>query len=107
MSLDAEPSAGRHRYPTEEGILLATIPPGRDLDGYMFESLTHAITWLTACQSYTQTHYKVALVTFKRRPCCGAISAVQRHRTMSVEQFLTEYAPPQGAEGQPDDTLRP
>ncbi len=107
MSLDAEPSAGRHRYPTEEGILLATIPPGRDLDGYMFESLTHAITWLTACQSYAQAHYKVVLVAVNRTPCCDAISAVQRHRTMSVGQFIAEYAPPHTGEEHHDESLHP
>lgn len=77
--------------------MLRTIPPGRELDQYVFQDLRHALLWLGAPSPYVEKHYKVALahMRYGKRQCshCGHREAYpQIRRTMSVSAFVQQYS---------------
>ena len=82
--------------PNEIHFMLRTIPPGHDLDQYVFSSAQHAVEWLQA-QPAIEGVYKVLLVHLRQGktvcPQCGARRVITSKivRTVRAKDFVKEY----------------
>ncbi len=91
MSQKCHATGGRKPTPSvHEGVMLRVRSPHDTLDGYLFQSIQHAVQWVSQ-PFVTDEEYGVALCTYKERPCCGARYRLVVKRTLRIDAFLAAY----------------